>query len=170
MKYIKVIITILVLAFFTQCKTSQVAYFPNAELVYINSEGDQLTLRMLGYGVNEQAAIFNAQINAFDNLFFRGIPNSPYNTPLIGTDEGMLKNKNASYFQNFYGGKRLLNFINGYSLIAADKTTVLARKIKNKTIVQGNVESIAAFVEITINIKSIRKDLENCDVIRPFGY
>jgi len=170
MKHTKTLLALLLSAFFTQCKTTQTTYFPNAELEYIKAEGDQLTIRMLGYGVNEQTAIFDAQKNAFDNLFFRGIPNSSYNNPLIGIDENAIKNKNSNYFQEFYGNKRALNFINRYALIAADKTTVLAKKITNRNVTLDNVESIAAFIEITINIKSVRKDLENHKVIRPFGY
>lgn len=170
MKSIKIILTILILVFFAKCKTPQVSYFPNAELEYLNTEGDQLTIRMLGYGIDEQAAIFDAQTNAFDNLFFRGIPNSPYNTPLIGIDENTIRNKNIKYFNEFYGNKRVLNFINRYTLIASDKTNILAQKITNKSIKQKQVESIAAFIEITINITSIRKDLENNKIIRAFGY
>lgn len=167
---VKLYILVLVAFVFVQCKTVQVSYFPNAELVFLQSEGDQLTLQTLGYGTTEQNAVLNAQISAFDNIFFRGIPNSPYNNPLIGMDENGIKSKYRNYFQGLYGRQRLLNFINAFNVIASDKTVVLAKKIKKKGIQQGKVKSIAAFIEITINIKSLRKDLETNDLIRPFGY
>lgn len=169
MRYRAIAIVLFTLVF-SHCKTVPVSYFPNAELVYLQSEGDQLTLQTLGYGTTEQNAVLNAQISAFDNLFFRGIPNSPYSNPLIGLNENDVKRNNRNYFAGFYGGKRLLNFINGYNIIASDKTVVLAKKIKNKKVEQGNVRSRAAYIEIIINVKSLRKDLEANKVIKPFGY
>lgn len=165
------IVLFMVLLPLVGCKsTAPISYFPSAELGYVNAEGDLLTLRVLGYGVSEQEAINNAKISGFDHLFFRGVPNSPYNNPLIGVDEKGIKTKFNSYFEMFYEDKGMLNFVSNYRLISSDEATVLAKKIKSRKTVLTDVKSIAAYIEMTINVKGVRKDLENKNVIRAFGF
>lgn len=154
----------------TNCKTQSIAYFPNAEIEYIETQDNLVTFRILGYGINEDDAITNAQINGFDNIFFRGIPNTANSNPLIGYNEREVKQKHQNFFNSFYRGRRMLNFINRTTLISSDKSKVLAKKIKKRSVVLDDIKSIAAYVELTYNMKSLRKDLEDKNVIKAFGF
>ena len=89
---------------------------------------------------------------------------------MIGFNENELRNKNVSYFKRFYKDKRLLTFINNFSVVASGKESVVAQKVRNKRVVQDRVNSIVAVVDVTINMKSVRRDLEANKIIRAFGY
>jgi hypothetical protein len=169
MRIIKVSVLFFALVL-VQCKSSQVAFYPTSELSLISSEGDLLKLGVLGYGVSQQDAVIDAKINAFNNLFFRGIPNSSNQNPLISIDEKKILAKHNAYFQELYQGMRMNTFINEYILIASDKTNVLAQKLKNRKVKQESMESVAAYIEISINTRALKKDLENYNIIKAFGF
>jgi hypothetical protein len=160
------------LLLFVSCGSKkQVAFFPTSEVTYQDYTGDILILRVLGYGGNENAAIENAQIRAVETLFFRGIPNSSISKPLIGYNENKLLQNNRSYFNQFFGYKRFLTFISETSFIGGQNQKVIATKIdKKKGNKQEMVDALVVAVDIFINVKPLRKDLEQNKVIRKFGF
>jgi hypothetical protein len=129
----------------------------SAEVNFLSEATGTITVRAIGYGKNKAEAIDNAEINALDVLLFRGIPESTQKDPLISTNSDEVKSKNKDYFDNFYAGKQFKTFINS----AIPTTEDL---IKNK----GGKKSIA--VDIKINIKALKLDLEEKKIIRKFGF
>jgi len=129
----------------------------SAEVNFLSESTGIITVRSIGYGKNKVEAIDNAEINAMDVLLFRGIPESTQKDPLISTNSDDVKSKNKDYFDNFYTGKQFKTFINS----AIPTTEDL---IKNK----GGKKSIA--VDIKINIKALKLDLEQKKIIRKFGF
>ena len=167
----KYIIAATILFFFTQCGSKKVAFFPTSEVTYLNYEQDVLGLRVLGYGLDNNAAIEDAQMKAIETLFFRGIPNSNISNPLLGANENELKRKHLNYFKSFFGGKRYLTFISETNFISAQNQNVVATKIDKKNRAEQDlVNATVAAVDIYVNVKSLRKDLEVNNVIRKFGF
>ncbi|HAN37489.1 MAG TPA: hypothetical protein DCQ29_01185 [Chitinophagaceae bacterium] len=128
----------------------------SSKVNYLTSKDGSITMRSIGIGENQEAAIADAEKNAFDVLFFRGLPESEQKIALIDTDEIKEKQKHQSYFENFYKYKRYKTFL------------MSSIPVASLTNIKGGLKSIA--VDIKINITALRKDLEQNDIIRKFGY
>jgi hypothetical protein len=129
---------------------------PTSEVNYLSGKDGTITMRAIGIGVNNEDAIYDAEKNAFDVLLFRGLPESEQKVALIGTNEAEEKNKHKDYFNKFYIEKRYKTFV-----MSSIPTSDL---IKHK----GGKKSIA--VDIKINLVALRKDLEQNNIIRKFGF
>lgn len=128
--------------------------FNSAKVSYLSSEGlETLSVRSIGLGDNEEQAKYQAERLAFENLFFRGISLSPYSKPLVGIDEKEHLQKHAGYFNDFFGG-RMQTFI-----LSSSQSTP-KQKSKGTT---------RLTMDLKINTKSLKKDLEEHGVIRKFG-
>lgn len=167
---INYIIVLFIMTILSSCGSQKVAFFPTSEVTYQSYNGDVLTLRVLGYGGNENSAIEDAQMRAMETLFFRGIPNSSLSNPLIGFNENELKKSHTNYFKDFFGYKRFLTFISETMLIGGQKQKVIATKIDKKSAKQDMVDALVVAVDVLVNVKSLRKDLEDQNVIRKFGF
>ncbi|TXD48145.1 MULTISPECIES: hypothetical protein [unclassified Polaribacter] len=169
---LKIILITATLFMITSCSSKkQVAFFPTSEVTYQDYTGDILIVRVLGYGNNEITAIEDAQWRAMETLFFRGIPNSSISKPLIGYNENELKQQHNTYFKDFFGYKRFLTFISETTFVGGQNQKVIATKLdKKKGGKQDMVDALVVAVDIFINVKPLRKDLEQKKVIRKFGF
>jgi hypothetical protein len=129
---------------------------PTSEVNYLSGKDGTITMRAIGIGVNNEDAIYDAEKNAFDVLLFRGLPESEQKVALIGTNEAEEKNKHQVYLNKFYIEKRYKTFV-----MSSIPTSDL---IKHK----GGKRSLA--VDIKINLVALRKDLEQNNIIRKFGF
>jgi hypothetical protein len=129
---------------------------PTSEVNYLSGGDGTIAMRAIGIGVNNEDAINDAEKNVFDVLLFRGLPKSEQKVPLIGTNEAEEKNKHKDYFNKFYSEKRYKTFV--MSSIPTNDIT------KQK----GGKKSIAT--DIKINLVALRKDLEQNNIIRKFGF
>lgn len=143
----------LILLVITGCS---IKTYPSAEVTYLSSNGGTVSLTAVGVGTTIENANANAEKNAFDVLFFRGLPGSEQKTPLIGENEIEEIQKNKTYFNTFYLGKRYKSFITSYYPV----TNLIKRKGTEKYIT----------INLSININSLRTDLEQNNVIRKFGF
>ncbi|WP_394747146.1 hypothetical protein [Spongiimicrobium salis] len=135
------------------CKSTENATFNSAKVYYVSNNGmNVLSLRSIDFGKTKEEAIYNAEKLAFQNLFFRGIPRSPFQNPLLGINEQEQYRKNRDYLDTFYK-QRMQTFIT-YSY---------------ETISKAKKGQKQALVNITINMKALRKDLEANNVIEKFG-
>lgn len=150
-KTLMVLTTILL---FTSCNKN--LYTPlTAEVNFINEESHKtIELRSIGFGNNKDAALYDSEKKAFEILFFRGIPNTSIENPLIGTNESELLNKHSSYFNSFFKS-RYRSFI-----MSTYQSSPPQRK--------KGVTSVVS--DIKINILSLKKDLEEHGIIRKFGF
>ncbi|MDR1120257.1 MAG: hypothetical protein LBM08_05000 [Dysgonamonadaceae bacterium] len=132
---------------FLACKTVT----PATNISYVSEKDGTITIRSTGTGNSHERAKIEAEKNAFDALFFRGIPGSSQKVPLIGYDEAGVKKEYAKYFLQFYDQGRYWSFVgNSYPL----------GKLRDKTLT----------VDVTVHLRALRTDLEQNGMIRKFGY
>ena len=127
----------------------------SAQVNFISKdETGSITVNSKGFGKDENAAIFDAQLNAFNIILFKGIPGTDLNVPLV-ENETDAKSKNSEYFNSFLGQGFYQNFIMSSILDEAPS------KVKN---------GMFCSVNLKINFNSLRKDLEQNNIIRKFGF
>jgi hypothetical protein len=107
-----------------------------------------------GYGKKKQIAIEDAQYRAMETIMFRGVPGTDLNIPLIA-DDVEAKSKFKKYFDELKAG-RYKDFITN--------TNVTSEFVK-KTKGAKNIS-----IQVEINYKALRIDLEQKQLIRKFGY
>lgn len=143
----------LLFALFTACSKKPVQ---TAGVHYKSHQGKAITITSTGYGKNKREAISNAEKNAFDVLLFKGVQGSPYVKPLIPKPESEVKARNASYFENLYDKQAYKGFVTYSNIISPGSKDKQSKKV-------------FAGVEMTINIPSLRRDLEQQGLIKKFG-
>ena len=143
---------IFLLLLFSGCKTTYQTVSPN----YISGDASQLKVRSIGVGKNEIEAIEYAQQAAISTLLFRGYPGSQQKDPLVGVSEEEIKSIHKDYFERLWKKERYKSFIT--SVIPVSDVTKHEKNLKQIT------------VEVTINIRALRNDLEYYQVIRKFGF
>ena len=148
-KNLCVALLLTVLAF---CNCSTKLQFAQTSEVKYNSYVDGvITVNTIGFGNNKSESIYQAEKNAFEVLFFRGLPESPLNKPLI--DNEQVKNEKSSFFKSFYSENRYKSFITYSNLMS--EYTKKQQSISN--------------IEMSINVSALRKELESNGIIKKFG-
>ena len=112
---------------------------------------DTLVLNSKGYGKTESDALKHAKIQAFTNLFFRGIPNSSYSKAMIGNEEKSRK-EHKDYFKGMFKQMELNKFITEFSITRA-----------------FNKKEKSISCDISINIKALRANLIENKILREWG-
>ena len=126
---------------------------PIYNAVGIHDDANSITLRCSGYGKTEADAIADAGRYAVEQLLFRGVPNSNQRNPLIGTDESSAKRQYETYLNDLFNNERYLLFLTFTTPIESGKERGIYWTI----------------VDMTINLRALRMDLEQAGVIRKFG-
>lgn len=136
------------------CKsTNQNAQVVSARVSYMSNQArNSITINSMDYGNNDDEAVFNTKKLAFQNLFFRGIANSPFIDPLIGINEQQEYKEHKDYLSDFYQN-RMESFI-----LNSQETLEKIRGGQRK-----------ANITLTINVRALRKDLEDKQIIKKFG-
>jgi hypothetical protein len=117
-------------------------------------EQGTMVVESTGYGKNQSEALVDAQITAIKVLLFKGLSGTELNVPLI-ENENDANSKFSDYFQNLFQQGNYIKFI-----MSSTESANPVQKKGNKTIT----------LDIKINYNSLRKDLEQNQVIRKFGY
>jgi hypothetical protein len=126
----------------------------SAEVNYISSVDGTITLRVIGDGSNQKAQE-SSEVMALNVLLFRGIPESQEKLALVGSNEIEEKEKNKDYFNRLLVGKRYKSFI-----MSVIPTTGTYKESGLRR---------SAF-DIKVNTSALRRDLEQNNIIRKFGY
>ncbi|MEN9907593.1 MAG: hypothetical protein RLZZ540_734 [Bacteroidota bacterium] len=129
---------------------------PSSEVNYLSENEGTMTMRAMGIGSNQNEAIDEAEKNTFKVLLFRGLPESKQKMALISSNESEEIEKHKLYFEKFYNQKRYKTFIMS-SIAVSD----FAKQ-------KGGLKSLS--VDIKINLVALRKDLEQNNIIRKFGF
>lgn len=132
---------------------SQESYQYNVN--YLSSDGTSISVRSVGYAKKKAQAAEAAEQMAVMSLLFRGVPGSQQSRPLAGTDEAAIIKAHKSYFDSFLEGKRYKSFITSSIPVSEFGKDASGRK------------SIS--MDVTINLKALRADLEQQGIIRKFG-
>ena len=151
----KILFLILAIGLISGCK-STAPMLKTAEAKYVSASSGTITMNSIGFGNNQSDAKTDAEKNAVDVLLFRGLPGSPQATPLISISESEAKTKYSDYFTSFYKNERYKTFIT-----SSRPTSALQKNGKGKN---------SMYCDITVNLNSLRLDLEQQQVIRKFGY
>ena len=128
-------------------------YSGEVNFLYKGEQGT-IAVESIGYGNTQSEAVADAQINAIKILLFKGLPGTELNVPLI-ENENDAKSTYRDYFQNLFEQGNYIKFI-----MSSTVSSSPIKKVKIKKIT----------LDLKINYNSLRKDLEQNQVIRKFGY
>ena len=150
MKTLTIIIACVSLVACTK-KTANFTYQRTGEVVCTGHDNREMDLHVKATGSSLQDAAFFADISAFENMLYKGIPNSNQETPLIeaGSNSDRMKN----YFADFFNNRDYLKFISDQNLTTHDQS--------------GEYHFVEK--DITIDVFAFRKYLEDNNIIRKFG-
>lgn len=122
---------------------------------YVSSDGDLVKMRCVGYAKKAKEAVVDAELSAVKVVLFQGVSGEPrFQSPLISTTEREAVRGNKKYFKDFYDG--------GYRRFVVS-SEILSRLKKDAS----RRKSMA--VDVTVNVRALREDLERNGVIRKFG-
>lgn len=154
MKYI--VYVLLGLFLFQSCKTT--AVYPTANVTFQSVKNGVIQARCIGLGEDEQAAINDAEKNMVRTLLFRGLPGSGQEAPLLSIDEAECEQKYPDYMETLFSesSMRYKSFL---------QSSIPVSDLQNHG---KGVKSIA--VDVKVNLKALRLDLEKQGLIRRFGY
>ncbi len=135
------------------CSPKLLPYSGEVNFLYKEAQGT-IAVKSTGYGKTQNDAVTDAQKNAFKVILFKGIPGTELNVPLI-ENENEAKSNHDSYF------KKLLDqgFYKTFMMSSTESSNLIQIKGGKKIT-----------VDVKINYNSLRKDLEQNQVIRKFGY
>ncbi|MBD5252777.1 MAG: hypothetical protein HDS51_00905 [Barnesiella sp.] len=120
----------------------------------IDSNGETMTFRVVGYGKNAKIASRNAELNVIKALMFEGIPNSQQHIPMVKETESVALDKYGKALKNFFDGEYQSEITR----------SVISRKFGKD---ENKQKSIA--LDVTVNIRALRTKLERIGVIQKFG-
>jgi hypothetical protein len=150
---IKSILSLIVILGLHSCGPKLQSYSAEVNFLYKEAQG-MIAVKSTGYGKNQTEAVTDAQKNAFKVLLFKGLPGTELNIPLI-ENENNAKSKHAEYFKLFFDKENY-------------KTFMMSSTESSNLIKMKGIKKIT--VDVKINYNSLRKDLEQNQLIRKFGY
>ena len=147
---------LLLLAFLITCIVScSPKVYPVQSCNLVADQNNTITLRSSGFGKQKVESLDAAERYALETILFRGVPGSQYSSPLVGINEEQARQANPRYFKKFFENGRHKSFI------------VSSVPVSDYSWTKYQAWTISA--DITINVVSLRKDLEQHGVIRRFG-
>lgn len=134
------------------CKTTYQTTLVN----YLSGDANTLSLRCVGQGEKTIEIAENAQKNAIQTILFRGMPASQQTMPLVTISEAEALKTHKEYFDELFENGRYKTFIT--TSIPVGNATKYKGMIKQQTF------------DITVNLRALRIDLEQNNIIRKFGF
>jgi len=156
MKIFTLLPTIMFIMLITACG-SQKKFIPfqrTGEVTFVNHETPgTILLNTVGYAANRAEAFMYAERNAFENLFFKGIPGSSQKSPMIENEEKAIYG-HRKFFDNFF------------------KTGEYRKYLLNSVLIDERNSSSGVIItqEVKIDINALRKLLEREQIVRKFGF
>jgi len=126
-----------------------------AQVSLVSETKGTITLRSSGTGKNIDEANANAARNVFFVLLYRGVPESDINSALIDIPEQEAQQKFKPYLEAFFD-KRYETFI--------------TNAVQNGDVMKSKHRTRSVYLDITVNVQALRKDLEDNKVTRKFGF
>lgn len=124
---------------------------PTINASFLSEQNGIITVKSSGAGKSAEQAKRAAEKSAISTLLFRGFPESSQKAPLVGYQEEEITGKHSRYFRQLYKQERYLSFLTSSQPVS---------RYANK----------ALTVEVSINLRALRTDLEENGIIRKFGY
>lgn len=128
--------------------------FAQYQVNCIDTTGETMTFRVVGYGKNAKAASRNAELNVIKALMFEGIPNSQQHIPMVPETESVAMSKYGKVLSPFFDGQYQSEITR----------SVIVKKFSRDINKQKSIT-----LDVTVNIRALRNKLEEIGVIRKFG-
>ncbi len=124
---------------------------------YVSDGTENISLRVLSYGKKSKEAMDNAEKVAIQTILFRGIPGSnQVEYPMIGVNEKEIQEQHRVYFKELFDKERYHSFIiSNVPISRFEKDATKKKRI---------------IVDVKVNIRALRLDLEQNGIIRKFGF
>lgn len=133
----------------SSCSKKVINYERNGNIEFVSSEKNTITVETKSFAENYNKAISFSEINALENILYRGIPGSNQENPMI--NERDVKNNKAL---------NDLIFNDGYRKFLINSSNLNYQKSNGLFYITQ---------EIKFDLNSIRKYLEDNGIIRKFG-
>lgn len=131
------------------------AVYAQYQAKYVSGSNGCVKMRCTGYAKKAKEAVAEAELSAVKTVLFQGVSGAPaYSSPLIQVTEEEAEGENKRYFRDFYSGG-YMRFVVSSEIVTALKKDAAKRK--------------SMTVDVTVNVKALREDLEKSNVIRRFG-
>ena len=154
MRIFTILTMTLTLTLFISCasKKTFIPYQRTGEVVYVAQDvPGTMTVRSNAFASSAADAVYYAERNALENIFYKGIPGSPQATPMISDDKAVYKYRD--FFSRFFNNGEYRKYI-------TESVPVYQNKTRSGFYITQ---------EITIDIGALRKALEKEGIIRKFG-
>jgi hypothetical protein len=151
LKHYFTILSICLLSF--QC-FAQSPFYSQVKFIKEETTTNSLTVEVIGFGKNQTKSEENCAYNLFMTIFFRGIPNSPSPSPLLGPDESVYFTANQNYFKSFFRQKKYNSFINSRNCLKIEKVN------KRKQVT----------CRYKVNIPGIINELKSSKLLKEYGF
>lgn len=145
----------IVILMLSSCATVEKVDLPKrGDITFVSESDGTTTVKSVAAAESYDAAVKEAEVYAIEQIFFRGLANSQQRMPMIGTGESSEKSKHKAFFDDLFGKNRYKSFVTETKTIGS---------VKYGSGVQ--VEML-----VTVDHRSLRRDLESNGVIRKLGY
>jgi hypothetical protein len=128
-------------------------YARSGKVIFLGNSKGLVTVSSEQTAESLSKAISFAEVNALENLLFKGVSSSPQENPMI-SDEVLAQKESPMVLKG-------LIFENGYKVFLTESQILQSFKDKGEvTVVQ----------KVTFDIPALRKFLEKNEVIKKFGF
>jgi hypothetical protein len=127
----------------------------NAQIEFVSQQNGTITVSTVGSAKEVNNAISEAEKYVFYAVFYRGIPGSTVKNGLMDITEAEAETRFREYFDNFYKSRY---------------QTFITTTQQNGGVIKGKKHNKTVSFYMTVNVDALRKDLEDNQVIRKFGY
>ena len=145
----------LLLTLLVSCTSVEKVSFPKrGDITFVSEKDGTSTVKSVASAVSYDEAVKEAEIYVLDQIFFRGLASSQQRMPMISTNETAEKNKFKGYFEDLYDNNRYKSFVTESKSIGSVKYG----------------QGVQVEMLITVDHRSLRRDLESSGIIRKLGY
>ena len=141
----------LVALFIVSCAAPQpMGYERTGEVKCLSHDRETITLASKAMGSTSSEAQFNADVKAFENLFYKGVPNSNQEAALVDSKK---KDEVADQLVEFFNSGEYKHYL------------------MESTVMNQSVNKGTYFVDqkVHVHLSALRKYLEDNNIIRKFG-
>lgn len=154
MKPIKILCIPIMLLLFSCTSVEKVNLPKRGDISFLSESDGTTSIKCVASAFTFEDAVKEAEIYAIEQLFFRGLSNSQQRMPMISTSESIEKSKHKIFFDDLFGNNRYKTFVTESKTLSSVK--------------YGS--GIQVELSVTVDHRSLRRDLETNGVIRKLGY
>lgn len=137
---------------FVSCNTpKQIAYLRTGEVNCVKYDVSTITVNSIGRAADASTATYFSEKNALENILFKGIPNCNQQSAMIPNEDNFLEKHKAEY--DLFINNDYVRYVISSDAVNTNNT--------NGVYIQQR--------EITIDIRALRKYMEEKKWIRKFG-